>query len=115
MKLGKVSRSIRSQQFTLLGLAILLGGCVSSATPNFINGKYYMGGDPNCARYRIISSDRIMCANKNDEETGYRDAMTDQQLQIYMHERQQQDRLLQYQPTHTNCYKTYSGMNCTTY
>lgn len=49
-----------------------------------------MGGDSNCIRYRELSSFRIMCMDKNGNDTGYRDAMTDQQLQMYQYSMQQQ-------------------------
>jgi len=99
------------KKITLISLAILLGGC-STAAPNFINGKYYLAGDSNCKRYRVLSESRIMCMNKKGEEVGYRDAMTDQQLQMYMYQQQQ---IQQFMPTTTNCYRTYTGMSCTTY
>lgn len=94
---------------TLALVTILLGGC-ASAMPNFVNGKYYMGGDSNCSRYRILSESQIMCINEDGKDTGYRNAMTDQQLQMYQMQQQQN------KTTNTNCYRTYGGgMNCTTY
>lgn len=99
----------------LVSFAIILGGC-SSAAPNLVNGKYYMMGDKNCARYNPISDGRIMCYTKNGEQVGYRDAMTDQELQMYMYNQQQINQAVQSsRPTNTNCYRTYTGMNCTTY
>lgn len=75
-----------------------------------------MAGDKSCSNYRILSDSRIMCINKKGEETGYRDAMSNQQLQMYMYQQQQEQQLIQQnRPTNTNCYRTYSGMNCTTY
>jgi len=59
-----------------------LTGC-GGAAPNAINGKYYMAGDSNCKRYRMISDDRIMCLNSDGQKTGYRNAMSDQELQMY--------------------------------
>jgi hypothetical protein len=91
-------------------VTIFIGGCASTAIPNFINGKYYMGGDSVCSRYRILSESRIMCLSDDGTENGYRDAMTDQQLQMYQMNKQQN------KTTNTNCYRTYGGgMNCTTY
>jgi len=93
-------------------LALGIAGC--TAKPNFINGKYYMGGDSNCKRYKVLSESRIMCLTSDGEETGYRDAMTDQQLQMYQHNQQMNSQ--QNKTTNTNCYRTYGGgMNCTTY
>jgi hypothetical protein len=60
----------------------VLSGC-ASAMPNAINGKYYMAGDSNCKRYRQILDDRIMCIDSDGRDTGYRDAMSDQELQMY--------------------------------
>jgi len=70
---------------TLALVTIFLGGCASTATaiPNFINGKYYMAGDSVCTRYRMLSESRIMCLSEDGTENDYRDAMTDQQLQMY--------------------------------
>ena len=93
----------------LIILISTLVGC-ASAKPNFYNGRYYMTGDSDCVKGRAISESRIMCANSKGQETGYRDAMTDQQLQMYQHNQQMS------QQKNTNCYKTYSGgINCTTY
>lgn len=64
----------------------------------------------------MLSDSRIMCVNKKGEETGYRESMTNQQLQMYMYQQQQEQQLIQSnKPTNTNCYKTFNGMNCTTY
>lgn len=73
----------------LLSVVIMFAffGCARTATPNNIAGKFYMAGDSNCVRYRQLSSTRILCIDTNGAETGYRDAMTDQELQMYMHNR----------------------------
>jgi hypothetical protein len=107
------------RKLTAVWLAIFLGGCATGSL-KLIEGKYYWGGDSNCVRYRILSESRIMCENKDGIETGYRDAYTDQQLQMYMHEQQQRrslDSLLKPNPpTNTYCYKTFGGgMNCSKY
>jgi hypothetical protein len=74
------------RNFKVLGLAIILitelgfSGC-SSAMPNAVNGKYYMMGDSNCARYTVLDSNRVMCYNSDGEEMGYRSAMSNQELQ----------------------------------
>jgi hypothetical protein len=85
------------KKIAALVVSLSLSGCVSTpeATPNFINGNYYMGGDPSCARYRTMSDSRIMCLASDGKETGYRDAMTPQQIQMYQH--QQMLRQIQYQ------------------
>ncbi|MDT8451554.1 MAG: hypothetical protein RQ936_02270 [Gammaproteobacteria bacterium] len=101
------------KNISLLFLVIILAGC-ASAMPNFYNGKYYMAGDSNCVRARQYTEDKIMCINSNGDETGWRAAMTDQQLQMYQHNQQRQQQ--QYKTKNTNCYRTYGGgMNCATY
>lgn len=66
-----------------------LSGC--SAQPNLVNGKYYMGGDSNCRRYRVISDDRIMCMNSDGQDVGYRNAMTNQELQMWQFNQSRED------------------------
>lgn len=71
-----------------LGLLVVTAGCASqAATPNFVNGRYFMGGDDSCKHYRMLSSDRIMCVDSAGRDTGYRDAMTDQQLMMWQQNR----------------------------
>jgi hypothetical protein len=53
-----------------------------------VNGNYFVGGDKNCVRYRVLSSNSIMCLDKHGKETGYRNAMTTQELQVYMQQQQ---------------------------
>ncbi len=59
-----------------------------SARPFALNGNYFVGGDKACVQYRVLSSDRIMCLDKHGNETGYRNAMTTQELQMYMQQQQ---------------------------
>jgi len=42
------------KKFIIVWLTIFLCGC-ASAMPNLVNGKYYMGGDSSCSRYRALS------------------------------------------------------------
>ena len=72
---------------TKLSLCLLNLFCIgcASAVPNLIDGKYYMAGDSGCTQGRKISDNRIMCVNSDGEDTGWRDAMTDQELQMYQH------------------------------
>ena len=49
-----------------------------------------MGGDPACAKYKMLSGSRIMCMDENGKDTGYRDAMTSQQMQMYQFQEQQE-------------------------
>lgn len=70
---------------------LLISGCATTAMPNYFNGNYYMGGDSNCTQVRALSPTRVMCIDKNGTETGYRDAMTPDQMQMYnMHQQQMQ-------------------------
>lgn len=68
-----------------LSTLVLFTGCARTAIPNNIGGKFYMAGDDNCVRYRQLSDSRIMCINGDGQETGYRNAMSDQEMQYYMH------------------------------
>lgn len=62
---------------------MIISACASTAMPNFYNGNYYMAGDSSCVRMMPLSSNRIMCVDKNGADTGYRDAMTYEQMQMY--------------------------------
>ncbi|MDP3279483.1 MAG: hypothetical protein Q8M57_00245 [Nitrosomonas sp.] len=104
-------------------LVTSLAGCVSSAAPNFYNGRYYMAGDESCVQIRALSDTRVMCADTNGKETGYREAMTDQQLQMYQHNQQMDAQALdnftksmrRNRPKYTNCTTFSGGVDCTTY
>ena len=63
--------------------AIVVSGCATSPAPNLFNGNYYMVGDSSCVQGRSLTSTRIMCIDENGKETGYRDAMTRDQMQMY--------------------------------
>jgi len=101
---------------SMFGILISLTGCYS-ASPQFLRGNYYMTGDSNCRLSRERTDTSINCYNSDDELMGYRNAMTDQQLQMYRHNKQmEQMEQQQNKTTNTNCYRTYGGgMNCTTY
>jgi hypothetical protein len=63
--------------------SVLMSGCSTTAAPNFINGAYYMAGDKTCKRVQAISTSRIMCIDEKGNQTGYREAMTDRDIQAY--------------------------------
>jgi len=65
-----------------MATSLLLAGCYS-AVPNYYNGQYYVVGDKNCVRFRAIGDTTIMCLDKKGNETGYRRAMTEQELYEY--------------------------------
>lgn len=74
-----------------------VAGCATSPAPNFYNGAYYMAGDASCVHLQAISPTRVMCQNAKGQQTGYRDAMTDQQLMMYQQIQLQQQMIEQYQ------------------
>lgn len=107
----------------------ILSGCASNnvASPHNVNGKFYMAGDNACQRYRVINSETIECATKDGVSTGYRKAMTDQEIQMWQFNVNQQ-RLQMQELTRqleqmnqqnridrVNCYQTFGGMNCYRY
>jgi hypothetical protein len=68
---------------TVLGIATLLAACAQHARPQLFQGDYYMVGDTNCTQYRFVFPTRIECMTRENVATGYRDAMTPEQLQMY--------------------------------
>lgn len=75
----------------LLALVPLLAACSAPtryAAPFFYNGSYYMAGDDVCRNILEVQQGRVVCRDANGQATGYRDAMTDQQLQMYQHNQQ---------------------------
>ncbi len=64
-------------------LGFLVFGCATPAAPNFFNGQYYMAGDTSCKSIRPLSETRVMCIDEDGIETGYRDAMTVQQIAMW--------------------------------
>lgn len=71
------------RSWLLLG-ALVLAGCSQTASPTFIEGHYYMAGDPACVNYMMHKTDPIIgCVNSKNQRTGLRRAMTDQQLYVY--------------------------------
>jgi hypothetical protein len=72
--------------FSILFLG-LLSGCSStpSAKMTSLGGKFYMVGDSNCAYYKQRDENSILCANESKQPTGYRNALSDQELQYKMH------------------------------
>lgn len=79
-----------------------LSGCSGGAKPNLINGKYYMGGDSKCKRYRVISNSRIMCQDSKGRDMGWRDAMTNQQISMWQHNQSQSNYDYQQQMNRNN-------------
>jgi len=62
----------------------MIAGCSSNAYPTLYAGKYYMMGDSDCKYvYRQVSNTRIICMDGNKNNTGYRDAMTYDDILMY--------------------------------
>ena len=103
-------------KYILLGIVLTfsLTGCVSSAQPNSVNGKYYMMGDSSCSRYKVISPNKVMCYDTNGRATGWRKAMTNQELQIYMHRQSQANYAYQQRLNRSN-YSHHQMLNRTNY
>ena len=91
-------------------MAFVLQGC-ATAQPFFYNGGYYMAGDSSCKRVRALSSNRVMCMDGDGNDTGYRNAMTDQQLQMYRHNQSMQQQQTPSNKT-TTCIRNYNNVNC---
>ena len=66
----------------LILIASIIQGC-ASASPYKYNGSYYMVGDSNCKRFNQRTSNSINCFNSDGEPMGYRNAMTNQDMQMY--------------------------------
>jgi hypothetical protein len=73
----------------------VMSGCAGEAAPNYFNGGYYMAGDSNCTRMSVLGASRIMCYDSDGNATGYRDAMSSQQLQMYQYNQSQQTQQMQ--------------------
>ena len=54
-----------------------------------------MAGDANCKQMRSVSPTQIMCTDKKGNGTGYRDALSIQQLQMYQMQRQYEQAQMQ--------------------
>lgn len=68
-------------------IALASSACATSAAPNFFNGRYYMAGDSDCKKVYSHNTTTIKCLNSKGEFTGYRRAMTSQDLQYYFSQR----------------------------
>jgi hypothetical protein len=86
----------RSSQAAAVSIVCaVMSGCASDPAPNYFNGRYYMAGDPNCAHMSVLSSSRITCYSKDGQATGYRDAMTPDEVQMYQYNLVQQNLQMQ--------------------
>lgn len=78
------------RRFGVLLLGLLAGCATDGPYPAYVAGNYYMGGDADCVRYDVVGGKRIRCVNAKGQMTGYRDAMTPQQMQMYQMAQQSQ-------------------------
>ena len=77
--------------FAAAFVMVFLHGCASASPYNY-NGMYYMVGDSSCSQFRSRTSNTINCFDSDGNATGYRVAMTDQDIQMYNAKQAQQDR-----------------------
>jgi hypothetical protein len=93
----------------------LITGCM--AGPQFINGHYYMTGDSDCLYWRTRTDTSIDCySSKSDTEPNfYRNAMTDQQMQMHLHQKREFNesmRSLNESNKTTTCYNYGTVITC---
>lgn len=69
---------------------VVVSGCAANPAPNYWEGKYYMAGDPECARhYGTDVYDRMICADKDGNKTGVlRSPISEMQAQAYYQQKQ---------------------------
>lgn len=70
--------------------ALLMASCATSPQPNLINGRYFMIGDRECKRYIVEGASQVGCYNSDGKYTGYRNAMSQMELQYYSAQMAQQ-------------------------
>lgn len=68
--------------------AAALAGCANTASPVLHAGQYYMIGDDNCITAFPDSNARVICYDEEGIKTGYRNAMTQAELQMWTHQQQ---------------------------
>lgn len=75
----------------LLVISLLLSSCAlfRVAEPYKINGNYYMVGDNNCVQWRVTDFNRIDCYDSSGTPTGYRTAMSQQDMMLYINKQNQ--------------------------
>jgi hypothetical protein len=95
----------------------LIVGC---AGPKLINGRYFYTGDSEFRYYKVRDDTSINCYSSasDDTFTGYRNVMTDQQLQMHMHQERELNRQLENSRNrrkHTDCYQIGGMISCDSY
>ena len=71
----------------LVLFSTLIAGC-STPGPQLLRGSYYWTGDSSCESSSYRTDTSINCYNSDEEATGYRNAMTNQEMQAYKYEQQ---------------------------
>ncbi len=85
----KQSRKFLKIALVTLPIFFLTGCAPRSPSPYDVNGRYFMAGDPSCARFKPTRNPhRILCMDEQGHITGRRRAMTDQELLMYTHRQQ---------------------------
>ena len=75
--------SSKTKLFLIVVFCVTLQACASSARPYKYNGGYYMVGDSSCSQFNVRTSNSINCYDSKGTPTGYRNAMTDQDMMMY--------------------------------
>ena len=73
---------------SLLGILLGLSSCGVTPGPTLFQGNYYWTGDSSCESSSYRTDTSINCYNSDKEPTGYRNAMTNQEMQAYRYEQQ---------------------------
>lgn len=69
----------------ILFASLSISGCSgSSPAPYFLAGQYYLAGDKDCKSLNEDSPNRVVCYDKKGNLTGYRYAMTPQEMQFWL-------------------------------
>jgi hypothetical protein len=71
----------------LVLFSTLIAGC-STPGPQLLRGSYYWTGDGSCESSSYRTDTSINCYNSDEEATGYRNAMTNQEMQAYKYQQQ---------------------------
>ena len=68
---------------------LVLNGCAMSAKPmRATDGNYYMVGDSNCnGNQTYVQYNRAYCYDRSGNYTGFRDALTAQDIQMYQYQK----------------------------
>jgi len=92
MKYNYLNIGILMKNFSIILFLFVIYGCASNtATIQKVGLNYYLIGDSNCVRASEITYGIIRCYNLQGEVAAQRSAMTAQDMQIYMYQKQQEE------------------------